>query len=212
MSSTSEPAARPQPVERFKPTSGTFVGYAGLAAAAVALVYVVWSVHTVTGLRIGLGALFFGVVTWITQIRPRATAFPRHVVLKNALRDAHVPLAAVDEVALGQTLNLWVGDARYVCIGIGNSFREEIRSRRRREQSLGTSRLTEFSLRAERANNDERATSYPNFVVTRLEELVEAAKREHAAGETGQPRHVVAWPEVAALAVTGLAFVASFLL
>lgn len=209
MSSTSDPAARPEPVERFKPTSGLFSGYAGLAAAAVALVYVVWTVHTATGLRVGLGAVFFGLLTWVTQIRPRATAYPRHVVLKNAVRDAHVPLAAVDEVALGQTLNLWVGDERYVCIGIGNSFREEIRSRRRREQSLGTSRMTEFALRAERANTDERATSYQNFVVTRLEELVDAAKREYAA-EAAEARHVIAWPEVAALAVTGAAFLGSF--
>lgn len=200
---------RPRPVERFKPTGGQFLGYAGLAAAALAVGYVLLNVHTMTGLRIVLGALFFGVVTWVTQVRPRATAYPRHVVLKNSVRDAHVPLALVDEVAMGQTLNLWVGDERYVCIGIGQTIREDLRARRRKQDVTGGgSRLTQLSLMAERASTDERAMSYQTFVVTRLEELVEKAKREPGAAP-GAARHVVAWPEVAALVVTGLAFVVS---
>ncbi len=212
MVASSTPPVKHRPVERFKPTSGFMLGYAGLAAAAVALGYVVWTVHSVAGLRIGLGAVFFGLVVWVTQVRPRAAAYPGHVVLKNVVRDAHVPLVEIDEVALGQTLNIWVGEQRYVCIGIGNSFREDIRTRRRREQSLGTSRMTELTLRAERANNDERAVSYQNFVVTRLEELIDEAKRAdepHPAPEAG---HRIAWPEVTALAVTGLAFAGSLFL
>lgn len=205
-------SSRAHPVERFKPTSGHLLGYAGLLAAAVAIGYVAWTVHTVGGLRVALGAVFFALLVWVTQVRPRATAYDEHVVLKNAVRDAHVPLAAVDEVAMGQTLNLWVGERRFVCIGIGQSFREEVRARRRREQSLGTSRMTEFALRAERANNDERATSYQNFVVTRLEELVDHAKRRHGDADLPEPAHRLAWPWVAALAVSGLAFVASLFL
>jgi hypothetical protein len=202
---------RASPVERFKPTGGHLLGYAGLAAAAVAVGYVLWTVHTVTGLRVALGALFFGVVVWVTQVRPRATAYPRHVLLKNSVRDARVPLAKVDEIGLGQTLNIWVGDQRYVCIGIGQSFREELRSRRHRESSLGTSRLSELTLMAERASTDERAMSYQTFVVTRLEELVEKAKRHPDPADEEPARHVVAWPEVVALVVTGVAFVVSLL-
>jgi hypothetical protein len=211
MTSTSGPADRQRPVERFKPTGGLLLGWFGLAAAGFAILYVAWTVHTVVGLRIALGAAFFALVVWVTQLRPRATAYPRHVVLKNSLHDTHVPLAAVDEVAIGQTLALWVGKERHVCIGIGNSFREELRVRRRQEQSLGTSRLGELSIRAERANTDERAMSYQTFVVTRLEELVAQAKREQP-GEAGEPRRVLAWPEVAALVVIGLAFVVSLFL
>lgn len=204
---------RPVPVERFKPTGGVFVGYAGLAAAALALGYVLLSVHTVTGLRVALGAVFFGVVVWMTQVRPRATAYPRHVVLKNSVRDAHVPLAAVDEVAMGQMLNLWVGDERYVCIGIGQSLREDLKTRRRKQDVTGGgNRLSQLTLMAERASTDERAMSYQTFVVTRLEELVEQAKRERAAEPPPPARHVVAWPEVTALAVTGLAFVVGLFL
>jgi hypothetical protein len=201
-----------RPVERFKPTGGQFLGYAGIAAAAVAVGYVALYVHTMTGLRVAIGAVFFGLVTWVTQVRPRATAYPRHVVLKNSVRDAYVPFVLVDEVAIGQTLNVWVGDQRFVCIGIGQSIREDLRARRRKEDITGGgSRLTQLSLMAERASTDERAMSYQTFVVTRLEELVEKAKKEAGNDEPHTPaRHVIAWPEIAALAVAGLAFVVSF--
>ncbi|QNN53688.1 hypothetical protein [Nocardioides mesophilus] len=201
-----------RPVERFKPTSGVLLGYTGLAATVFLLGYVVVYARSVDGLRLALGAVLFGLLVWVSQLRPRATAYRRHVVLKNMVRDAHVPLAAVDEISVGQTLNLWVGEKRYVCIGIGNSIREEVRSRRRRDQPLGTSRLTEFALRADRANNDERAMSYQTFVVTRLEELVDEARRETRGQEAGQARYVLAWPEVAALSVTTVAFLVTLLL
>ncbi len=207
MSTAPQSSASSAPVERFKPTSGLMVGYAGLAISAFLLGYVVLGVRSLDGLRIAVGAVLFALVVWTTQLRPRATAYTDRVVLKNIVRDSHVPLAAVDEIALGQTLTLWVGDERYVCIGIGSSFREHVRSRRNREQTLGTSRLTEFALRSERANTDERAMSYQAFVVTRLEDLVERARRDLRGAPAGAPRRVWAWPEVSALAVTSLAFV-----
>jgi hypothetical protein len=217
MDEPAERTSRPQPVQRFKPTSGHLVGYVGIALCAFALGYVVLFVHSVTGLRIGLGAVFFGVLVWVTQVRPRATAYPQHVVLKNSVRDAHVPLARVDEVAIGQMLSLWVGEDRYVCIGIGNTLREDFKARRRsmvEDAELGTSRYSELRRKADLANLDERAMSYQTFVVTRLEELVEEAKREQArlGSEPPHPHHELAWPELVVLAVTGLAFVVSLLL
>ncbi|MBA2464732.1 MAG: hypothetical protein H0V42_07140 [Nocardioidaceae bacterium] len=206
----------PRPVERFKPTSGIFTGYAGVALVLLTVGYVAYTVHTVTGLRIALAAVFFGLIVWVTQLRPRATVYPQHLVLKNSVRDAHVPLDAIDEISLGQTLNVWVGDQRYVCIGIGNSIRAEIKSHRKREQTVGSSRLTELTLRAERANNDERAMSYQTFVETRLEELVDAAKRQRGpkveVSTVAEPGYRIAWVEVAALVVIALAFLASLLL
>ena len=51
-----------RPVERFKPTSGHVLGYLGLAVAAFTVVYSAVAVHSVVGLRIATGALFFAVV------------------------------------------------------------------------------------------------------------------------------------------------------
>lgn len=214
MDATSDESGRVRPVERFKPTSGLILGYAGLALGVVAIGYVAFTQHTILGLRVALGAAFFGVVVWVTQIRPRAAAYPRTLLLKNALRDVEVPLAMVDDVSVRQTLNVWVGEERFVCIGIGESVRSMVRGRRtERPSMLGSSRWHEFSERAEKAAPDERAMSYTTWVTTRIEELVEQEKKaDRSRGGDGAVRRHVAWPEVVALVVLGAAFVVSLLI
>jgi hypothetical protein len=205
----------PRPVEQFKPTSGMFVGYAGLAVAAVLLVSVLTSERSLLGLQLALGAVFFGALIWATQLRPRATAYPRHVVLRNSVRDAHVPLAEIDEVSVRQFLTVHAGNERYVCIGIGSNRRQEMRSRRRREVGSGMSRLSELTVKAEKASYDARAVSYPDFVAGRLEELVDQAKQHRTdpgPDEPAKAHYRWSWPEIVVLAVTGLAFVASLFL
>jgi len=206
-------------LERFKPTTGLFVGVAGLLIAAFTLGYVVLSVHTVVGLRLGLGAVLGAVVVWVTQMRPRVTAYTHDLHVKGSLRDARVPYVLIDEVTMAQTLNVWVGERRFVCIGIGKSLGSDIRQRAKKERQgslLGASRSREFSEKAEVAAPDQTAMSYHTFVVTRIEELVDQAKRElrRRGGTTdGQEvRRPYAVPEMVALAVTGLAFVVSLLL
>lgn len=205
----------PRPVERFKPTSGMFVGWAGVAIAAVIVVSVLLTERSVLGVKFALGAAFFGVLSWATQLRPQATVYPRHVVLRNTVRDAHVPLVQVDEVSMRQFLAVHVGEERYVCIGIGSSRRQEMRSRRRRDVGSGMSRLSELTVKAERASYDARAVSYPDFVAGRLEELVDQAKREPTRPAPDEPTtagYQPAWPEIVALAVTGVAFAGSLVL
>lgn len=208
-----------RPLERFKPTTGSFIGWAGMATAAFALGYTAIYVHNVVGLRIGLGAVFAAVVIWVSQLRPRATAYPDVLHLKGALRDTHVPYLLIDEVAMGQTLNVWAGDRRFVCIGIGKSLGTDIRQRAKKERQgslLGSSRQHEFSERAEAAAPDQRAMDYQTFVVTRIEELVDEARREQKRrpdrAVPGDVRQVYAVPELVALTVTGLAFVLSLLI
>ncbi len=212
MSASRTDAARPQPVERFKPTTGFFLGWAGLVCAAVAVGYCLVSVHTVTGLRVSLGALFSAVVVWATQLRPRATVYPHHLVLKNSLRDTSVPLGAIEQVSVRESLHVYAGDARHVCIGIGEPIRAELKRRRRKQQSmLGSGRWHEFAEMAERAAPDQTAMSYTTFVVTRIEELVEQEKKELRGAAPGGVRRMWAWSVIGALAVTGLGFLATFL-
>jgi len=208
-----------RPLERFKPTNGLFIGWAGLAVAAFAIGYTAIYVHDVIGLRIGLGALFAAVVIWVSQLRPRATAYPGVLHLQGSLHDTHVPYALIDEVAMGQTLTIWSGGQRFVCIGIGKSLGTDIRQRAKKERQsslLGSSRWHDFSARAEAASLDERAMDYQTFVVTRIEELVDEAHREQRRRPDrpapGGVRQVLAVPELVALGVTGLAFVASLFL
>jgi hypothetical protein len=216
MASSAQTPADERVLERFKPTTGMFVGWAGMAVAAFALGYVAISVHTVVGLRIGLGALFAAALIWVSQLRPRVTAYTRHLHLMGSLRDARVPYVAIDQVTMGQTLNVWVGDQRFVCIGIGKSLGADIRKRAKKQNQgslMGKSRLREFSEKAELAGLDQTAMDYQTFVVTRIEELVDLAKREQRfAGSDPAPAEIVrpyAVLEIVALGVTVLAFVAS---
>ena len=219
MASSVQPPDDERVLERFKPTTGMLVGWAGMAVAAFALGYVVISVHTVVGLRIGIGALFAAALIWVTQLRPRVTAYTRDLHLQGSLRDARVPYVAITQVSLGQTLNIWVGERRFVCIGIGKSLAADVKQRAKKENQgslLGKSRMRELSDKADLAGLDQTAMDYQTFVVTRIEELVDQAKRQRKfAGDTGELPPVLrpyAVPEIVALAVTGLAFVVSLFL
>jgi hypothetical protein len=176
----------------------------------------VLNVHSMVGLRIGLGAVFGAVVVWVSQLRPRVTAYTKDLHLKGPLRDARVPYVLIDEVTMAQTLNVWVGEQRLVCIGIGKSLGSDVRQRAKKERQgslLGASRTREFSEKAELAAPDQTAMSYHTFVVTRIEELVDQAKRDlrRSGGNTEgeEVRRPYAVPEIVALAVTGLAFLVS---
>ena len=212
-----EPGAE-RVLERFKPTTGMFVGWAGVALAVFAVGYVALTVHTLVGLRIALAAAFAGVLVWVSQLRPRVTAYTGRLKLQGSVRDTLLPYLLIDEVTMGQTLNVWVGERRFVCIGIGRSLVSDMRQRGKaaRQGSLaGKSRSREFSDKAEMAAPDQTAMSYHTFVVTRIEELVDQAKRDLARrGGSTEGQHVrqpYAVPEIVALAVTALAFVVSLL-
>ena len=147
MTDSHRAGTQPEPIERFKPTSGMLAGFFGLAIALGLLGYVLVSVHTLTGLRLGIVAVFAVVLVWVTQLRPRATAYPGVLVLRNSLRDTEVPLALVDEVSVRHTLNVWVGDRRYVCIGVGRSSRRLLKGGRRGSSVgvLGMERLQDYT-------------------------------------------------------------------
>ena len=210
--SADEPGAE-RVLERFKPTTGMFVGWAGIALAVFTVGYAVLNVHTLVGLRVALAAGFVAVLVWVSQLRPRVTAYTGRLKLQGSVRDTLVPYVLIDEVTMGQTFNVWVGERRFVCIGIGRSLVSDLRQRGKaaRQGSLaGKSRSREFSDKAELAAPDQTAMSYHTFVVTRVEELVDQAKRDlarHGGSTEGcQVRQPYAVPEIVALVVTALAF------
>lgn len=217
MSAAEDEPGSVEPVERFVPTSGRLVGYVSLAVIAGLVVYLAVNVQTATGLRLGSGLLFAGVLVWVTQLRPRATAYPETLHLKNSLRDATVPLVLVDEVSVRRMLVVRVGDERYVCIGIGTPLRTIVKGGKPRGPSalLGWDRLESYTEAATPHLPDQSALSYPDFVESRIVGLVEEARRRSArsagAAPDAQPRRHWAWPEIVALAATGAAFVLSLL-
>jgi hypothetical protein len=204
-----------EPVERFKPTSGAFVGWSGLALAAGVLLWVVFNEHSVGGLQLGLVAVLAALAIWITQFRPRVTAYPGLLVLYGSLRDTYIPYVAIDELSMGQTLNVWVGRRRYVCIGIGKSLGYEMRQRVRgqgTESLTGGNRNYGFSGQPTTPGS-EHSMSYPVFVLSRLDDLIAASRRNRPpVGERPEVRQELAVREIAALVVVGVALALSFLL
>ncbi len=203
-----------EPIERFKPSTGAVGGWAGLLLATGVVIYVVLGDHSVNGLRIALAAAFAAIVVWVTQLRPRVTAYPGVLLMHGSLRDTYLPMALVDEVAMGQTLNVYVGRKRYVCVGIGRSVGYDIRQRVRsqgRSHDVFGSRAYQFTGRPE-TGGKERRTSYPAFVLDRLRDLVAAAKTDRDDLARDEVAHRYAVREIAGLVVTAVAFVLSLFL
>jgi hypothetical protein len=198
-------------LERFSPTSGSFAGWTGIALALIAIGYVGFTQHTANGLRLACGAAFVAVLVWSTQLRPRVTAGPGELRLHGSLRDTFVPYEAIDDVSMGQTLNVWVDGRRYVCVGIGRPIGYEMRQRvRSRGQGglLAGNRRYDFDA-ADTVESRDSATTYASFVLDRITDLVAAARKDGRPASPPQVRREYAVPEVVGLVVTGAAFLAS---
>lgn len=192
-----------RPVERFGPTDGQVSGYTGLALAVFTVGYVALVEPTPTGLKVALGALFFAALVWAVVLRPRVHVYGDRLVLRNAFRDTHVPLAAVEHVTLGQALTVWAAGERHLCLGVSRSGRARMRAQRR--QAAAAQVGAGEAMAAAAAHDLARET----YALRRLRELADGARRHGA--EAGPVRRTWAWPEIAAMLATGVAFGVSLL-
>jgi hypothetical protein len=201
-------------IERFRPTTGAAVGWSGLGMLVLVAAYCLVEVHTVVGLRVVLGCLLGAVVLWVTQFRPRVTAYDEGLLMHGSIMDTLVPYPAVDDVRLGQVLVVRSGGRRFTCVGIGQSLGADMRRRFRATghgNTLDLHRNYVFAGQQPGVDQDEPGMSYHEFVMVKINELLVANPR---AAEDARPpvRRAYALPEVAALLVTGAAFVISLLL
>jgi hypothetical protein len=208
------PLAEGEVIERFRPTTGAAVGWSGLGVIVLVVAYCLVEVHTVVGLRIVLGCLLGAVVLWVTQFRPRVTAYDRGLLMIGSILDTMVPYTAVDDVRLGQTLVVRAGGRRFTCVGIGQSLGADMRRRLRATghgNTLDLHRNYVFAGRQPGVDADEPGMSYHEFVMTKINELLVAHPR---GAEEARPsvQRAYALPEIAALLVTGAAFAASLFL
>ncbi|MCW2794210.1 MAG: hypothetical protein JWO76_3308 [Nocardioides sp.] len=189
-----------EPVERFQPTSGRILGILGLVLAAGVIVIGLVDRDHGFPLPVVAGALAGGVLVWASMLRPRVWATQEHLVLRNMLHTAWLPLAAIEQVVVRQVLAVRVGEKRYVSPAVGRSWR----------QSIKTGRPT---------TAPDLAQSYPDFVEDRISRLAEDARAkagvrllsdEQLALASGV-RRAWAWPEVVALVVSVGLFVLSLL-
>jgi hypothetical protein len=176
----------------------------------IALVaYVAVTEHDLLALRVCLGLAIAALVIWMTMLRPRAVAYDDSLVLHNMASDTRLPMAGIVAVVVRHTLNVWVGDDRYVCVGIGRSSRSMMKRR-----SPGPMALLGVDQSEERMGQGQSAkigagAEYANFVETRIEGLAHTARRDRL--EAFPARRTWAVPELAALVVLGVLFVVSLL-
>jgi hypothetical protein len=203
-----------EPLERFKPTTGAFVGWTGVVLALAVVAYVLLQLRTLDGLRIGLAALLAAVVVWTTQLRPRVTAFPDHLLLHGSLRDVSVPYVLIDEVVLGQTLNIWVAGRRLVCVGIGRPLGLEVRGKARSHGAgwFGVGRVAGMDLTPGGTPSPRTpAVAYQDFVLDRITDLVAAAPRTSPGGASARVARRWAVPELTALGTLSVALLVALL-
>ncbi len=204
-----------EPLERFKPTTGLLSGYLGLLLAGATLVYALVAVHSLVGVRLGLGAIVAGLLVWVSQLRPRVTAYAEVLKLHGLVRDTFIPYTVIREVAVTQLMHVFVGDTKYVCVGVGNSLSADVRQRakQRRGAMRGATRRHDFDEQSRLAQAGSGLT-YQTFVTTRIEQLVDQAKRAGTVPDDAEGAVVTRWavPEIVAIAVFGTAFAVACLL
>ncbi len=207
--SSREPGAE-RPVRSFKPTSGALVGWVSIVSAAVIAGYLAAVEPTVSTVRVVIVLAAVALVSWMALLRPRAVAYRDRLVLRNIVRDTTVPLARVDIVTIRQTLMVWVGEERYVCVGIGRSARKLLKRRSRGAMSvLGVEQADDRLGHVQVAELDTSG-DYHTFVENQIFELARAARRDRL-GEGLTVETSWARTELVVLGVLVLAFVVSLL-
>jgi hypothetical protein len=193
-------------VEKFAPNGGIFTAVVGGLLVVGALVVWVADMDGVP-LWIPAVALLVGVVLYTSTVRPRVLVGGHQLVLRNMISTTHLPLAAIEEVAVQQVMAVRAGGRRYVCAGVGRSLRAAMKGSavmRAREHMGG--------LRGELAAVHEPGMNYADFVELRVQELVNedrirrGIKRYSSEADelAGQVRREWAWPEIAALGISAL--------
>ena len=189
-------------VETFRPTSGRVMGFLALALVVTLLVTAAWPGDQGFAPYVVWGLLFGAVVAWSAMLRPRLWATGSDLVLRNMVTTTYVPLAAIDDIAVRQVLAVRAGDRRYVSPVIGRKLRE----------------LT--PLRQDKDGTTPATMPYPLFVEDRIHHLCERARSQEGIANMSDEqlaraddvRREWAYPEIVAMVITGLGFVASLLL
>lgn len=195
--------------EWFHPTSGRFVGITGIVVALTVLVLIAFDAHDDETVSYAAGAALAVVVCWALLLRPRVGMTEDTLVIRQVLRTVHLPLAAIDKLAVSQVLAVWVDGRRFVSPAIGKSLRRVVR-----EARPGGSH----------GDHDEsaagRSMPYVDFVEERIrQQQAEAVRRQRSAaaragdaGTVAAPPAVrvePAWPEIVGLTLGCLVLVVS---
>jgi len=199
---------------RFHPTSGTAMGWIGVALAAIAVVAVLYDGPSVSGARFALAAALFGLLVWCFMLRPRVVLGRTEVELRNAFSSWHVPLASVRRVMVRAITRVSTDDAHFDGIAVGRP----LRTLTRRTPPAPKVGLPGLGQSAALAAGGEPAQPRGQLDVNAvadflIERVLQAADRARESGHApGTPRRTWAWIELATLAALVIGLVVTFLL
>jgi hypothetical protein len=197
-------------VQKFKPTSGRALGVLGIGVMVLLIGYIAATEHDLLALRVSLGLGILALLIWMTLLRPRADAYEDSLVLHNMVSDTRVPMASIDAVVVRHTLNVFIDEDRYTCVGIGRSSRSMLNRRTPGPMALLGAGQPDEGLTLGQSAKIGAGAEYANFVETRIDGLARAARRD--ALDVPPVRRTWAVPELLALGVLGVGLVLSLLL
>jgi len=178
-------------VEKFPPTSGRVMGVLAVGLSVAVMLYALFDGEDGFEAPVAWGAAFAAIMSWAALLRPAVSVERDELVLRNMVDTHHIPLAAIDEVAIRQVMAVRADEKRYVSPAIGHSFMRTMRPRTER--------------------GGERTFTYQEYVRDRLLDLADGARKRLAGAEAPSPTRVWALPEIAGLVITAIGFVVTIL-
>lgn len=182
-------AAR-QSLGSFTANGGRIMGIIGMAIGLIVVIDVFVEWRTAEGLFVAAIALLFCAAFWVGLVRPAVVAYENGVLLRNFLRDVHIPWHLVEHIDLSPILTVYVdGGERHRSVALASTRRD----RRTALRSGG---------HETRPSGDAGAAgvSQGAFAVTRLRALSdEHSKQTKSDGPSAVTKHW-AMPELLAIA------------
>ncbi len=204
--------------EDFRPSSGRFVGLAGLAAALGLVVVSLLDPSLGLPAWAYAAAVLAGVLVWAALLRPRVWVGDGFLVLRTMFETVELPLASVDSVVVRQVLVVVADGRRYTSPALGRARRALVRSDAGRAPRGGGGGVgAAFGLgglggRLDAGAEQPRAlgVDYAAYVESRLVERTTRGRTEAATRPTSPEAHAVAagvrrhpaWPEIVLVALS----------
>lgn len=191
--------------EKFRPTGGRVTGVLALLLAVAVVAIGVLDRGAGLPPEVIVLAALGGLLAWASMLRPALWLTPTELVMRNMLETVHLPLAAIEELALRQVLAVTAGDRRYVSTAVGKSWRKALRSSAPSAEPEGDRPVTDLP--------------YADYVEQRLRQRVDDARA--AAGVrrgsdeqlalAGGVRREPAWLPIGLILAAAVTFVVTLL-
>jgi hypothetical protein len=179
------PAPDPYPVERFRPTSGYWLGWGGVVGFGLLAAEALAGPRSLTAVAVAAALVWGAMGMWIGLVRPRVLACADHLLLRNAFRDTAVPWHLVDGIVVRLTLKVYVGDDVHQASAVSRSARSIAQGGASRRGGL----LADLAPAAADVDLPPSVADYPGYVETRLRDLAS----QRAAASTGRDRVTTSW-------------------